>query len=229
MDAATHPGTRQFYSRALVSHMDYKEVDADASRSVLTVNLSYGIRSDLALMFEQEFAHLSNDDRDRTGFRLTTFQLKQRLMRRDLSPLNTWRVSFLGGIAVPGGLDDSLPGQAYPRASLVTTAILGRHGLNGEVKWEEYGSKPSRSAVNGAHLYRVLPAEYGEATKGAWYTMIESLNGFTDEGDFRFDVAPGILYEARRWAWELSLRVPLRQDWPQETNYEVTMGFRMLL
>lgn len=58
--------------------------------------------------------------------------------------------------------------------------------------------------------------------------MVESLNQFTDDGATRFDMAAGILYEARRWAWELSIRLPLAQDWPRENDYTVTMGLRFL-
>jgi hypothetical protein len=58
--------------------------------------------------------------------------------------------------------------------------------------------------------------------------MIESLNQFTDDGDARFDTALGILYEARRWACEASLRLPLEQDWSREEDYTVTLGVRYL-
>jgi hypothetical protein len=228
MDAATHPGAGQLYSRLLISRSEYEEDGADAELSTATLKLSYGIRPTLAFVFEGDFAHLSTDENDETGVGLTTFQLKYRLFKQDLSPLNTWRTSILGGIAVPGNLDDSSPDTAYPQASLVSTAILGRHGLNAEVKWEEYGHEADRIAVNGSHLYRLSPAEFTATTRGAWYTMLESLNDFTDDGDSRFDVAPGILYEARRWAWELSLRLPVEQDWPQDNDYSVTMGLRFL-
>lgn len=228
MEAATHPGAGQSYSRLLVSHSEYEEAGIDAESSTATLSLSHGIRSTLAFVLEGEFAHLATGDRGETGLRSTTLQLKCRLFKRDLGPLNTWRTSFLAGIAVPGNMDDPSPNEAYPQASLVSTAILGRHGLNGEVKWEEYGHEADRIAVNGSHLYRLSPAEYTATTRGAWYTMLESLNDFTPEGDSRYDVALGILYEARRWAWELSLRLPVAQDWSQDDNYTATMGLRFL-
>lgn len=228
MDASTLPGAGQFYSRLLVSSSEYEEAGTNAQLSEATLKLSYGIGSMLAFVFEGEFAHLSTDENDETGVRLTSLQLKYRLFKSDLGPLNTWRSSLLGGIAVPGNLDDSSPDNAYPQAALVSTAILGRHGLNGEVKWEECGHEADRIAVNGSHLYRLSPSEYTATTRGAWYTMIESLNDFTDEGESRFDVALGILYEARRWAWEMSLRLPVEQDWAQDNNYTATMGLRFL-
>lgn len=228
MDAATHPGAGQFYSRVLVSRSEYAEAGTDAESSAVALKLSYGIRSTLALVFEGEFAYLSAGATDETGVRLTTLRLKYRLFKRDLGPLNTWRTSILGGIAVPWDMDDSSPDEAYPQASVVSTAILGRHGLNGEVKWEGQDQGAARVAVNGSHLYRLSPSEYTATTRGAWYTMLESLNEFTDEGDSRSDVAFGILYEARRWAWELSLRLPVEQDWPRDDHYNVTAGLRFL-
>ena len=47
-------------------------------------------------------------------------------------------------------------------------------------------------------------------------------------GDSRVDVAIGVLYEARRWAWEISGRLPIEQDWQRETDCTVTTGVRFL-
>jgi hypothetical protein len=228
MDAATHPGAGQFYSRLLVSRSECEEAGTAAALNLATLKLSYGIRSTLAFLLEEEFAHLSKGDRDETGLGVSTFQLKYRLFKRDLGPLNTWRTSILGGIAIPGSMDESSPEDASPQASVVSTAILGRHGLNGEVKWKEFDRETDRIAVNGSYLYRLSPSEYTATTRGAWYTMLETLNDFTPQGDFRLDVAFGILYEARRWACESSLRLPVEQDWTQDSNYTLTVGLRFL-
>lgn len=228
MDAATHPGAGQIYTRLLMSRSEYERTGTDVRVNTALFKLSYGIRSTLALVAEGEIAHLSTDGDDDTGLQQTTIQLKYRLFKKDLGPLNTWRTSLFGGITIPGNVEGTYPENAYPRGSLVSTAILGRHGVNAELEYEEYGNQPDRVAVNGSHLYRLAPAEYTVDTRGAWYTMIESLNQFTDDGDSRSDVALGILYEARHWAWELSLRLPVDQDWPTEDDYTVTVGVRFL-
>lgn len=228
MDAATHPGAGQFYSRLLFSHSEYDEEEKDIELNAAILKLSYGIRATLACVLEAELASLSNDGDEEAGLNSTTFRVKYRLFKRDLGPLNTWRTSLLGGLTIPGNIDDSPTDDTYPRASAATTAILGRHGLNAELEWQEYGDEADRVAVNGSYLYRLVPSEYTVATRGAWYSMLESLNEFTDEGDSRADVALGLLYEARRWAWEISLRVPLAQDWPQEADFGLTMGVRLL-
>jgi len=228
MDAATHPGAGQFYVRLLVSQSEYEEAGMETKERASLVKLVYGIRSTLAVLAEGAFSSLSADDSDETGWRGSTFQIKYRLFKNDLGPLNTWMASALAGVTVPGDMDRTTDADAYPRCALVSTAILGRHGVNAELSWEACGSEPDRFAVNASHLYRLAPIEYTVNTRGVWYTMVESLNQCTDDGDSRFDTAVGILYEAHRWAWELSLRLPLEQDWPQEDNYNVTLGLRFL-
>lgn len=228
MDAATHPGRGQFYARLLVFRSEYEEAGTDADVKAGVLKLSYGIRPTLALSLDTELASLSTDAADDSGISQTTIRLKYQLFRKDLGPLNTWRTSIFGGVTVPGDVDAYSPEDTYPRCSLASTAILGRHGLNAEAGWEEYGDEPDRFAVNASHLYRLSPSEYAAATRGAWYTMAESLNDFTEQGQSRSDVALGVLYEARRWAWEVSARIPVAQDCPRESKYTLTMGVRLL-
>lgn len=228
MDAATHPGAGQFYSRLLVSRSEYDENRTEIEELGAVLKLVYGIRPTLAVLAEGKFARLAARDDDETGLLNSTFQFKYRLFKRDLGPLDTWMASAFAGVTVPGNMDASPDINTYPRCALVSTAILGRHGVNGALEWEEYGSKPARFAVNASHLYRLAPAEYAADTRGAWYTMVESLNQFTDDGGSRFDAALGILYEARRWACEASLRLPLERDWSREEDYTATLGVRYL-
>jgi hypothetical protein len=228
MDAATHPGGGQFYTRLLVSQAEYEDSGMKTEERTAIFKLVYGIRPTLAVLAEAELSSLSADDSDETGLLWTTFQAKYRLFKKDLGPLNTWMASAFAGFTVPGEMDRTTGMDPYPRGAVVSTAILGRHGVNAGLKWEGYDNEPDRFGVNASHLYRIAPVEYGANTRGAWYTMLESLNEFTDDGDSRLDLAAGILYEAQRWAWELSFRLPLEQDWPQENNWNVTMGLRFL-
>ncbi len=228
MDAATHPGGGQFYSRLLVSSSEYEENESETEQLAAMVKLVYGIHPNLAMLAEAEFSSLSARDHDETGLLWSVFQIKYRLFKKDLGPLNTWMTSAFAGITVPGNMDTTTGMDTYPRCALASTAILNRHGINAELKWEEYGGDPDRFTVNASHLYRLAPAEFATDTRGAWYTMLESLNQVSDEGDSRLDIAAGILYEARRWACEASLRLPLEQDWPVEEDYKLTVGIRYL-
>lgn len=228
MDAATHPGAGQLYARALVTVSEYEEASENIDALSATLKLVYGIQSNLALLGDVTYADLSASGNDESGVLASTFQVKYRLFKRDFSPLNTWMASAFAGLTVPGdvGMMDGL--DPYPRLSLATTAILTRHGLNGELEWEACDDDPQRFNVNGSYLFRIKPVDYSVTTQGAWYLMLESLNQFTDEGDSRFDMAGGILYEARRWACEASLRFPVAQDWQREDDYQLTIGFRFL-
>jgi hypothetical protein len=228
MDAATHPGAGQFYARLLLSRSEYEQAATEVKLNTAILKLSYGIQPTLALLLDGEFADLSTGGRDETGLRQTTLQLKYRLFKLDTGPLNTWRMSMLAGLALPGNMETLSPDNAYPRGSLVSTAILGRHGLNAEFKWDGYRNEAERLSVNGSHLYRLSPSEYRLDTRGAWYSMVESLNEFTTDGDSRHDVALGMLYEARRWAWEASLRLPIARNGPRDDTYNLTMGVRFL-
>ncbi len=228
MDAATHPGAGQFYWRLLVSRSEYKEAETETKELASLVRLVYGIHPTLAVLAEGEFSSLSTEEGVETGLPGATFRIKYRLFKKDLGPLNSWMASAFAGVTVPGGMERTSDMDAFPRWALVSTAILGRHGVNAELKWEDYGRQPDRMAVNASHLYRVSPVEYAVETRGAWYTMVESLNQFTDDGGSRVDMAAGVLYEARRWAWELSVRWPLRQDGERKDNSKITFGLRFL-
>jgi len=133
MDAATHPGAGQFYSRLLVYHSEYDEDRVKTQELGSVLKLAYGIRPTLAVLAEGDVARLSADDDDETGLMSSTFQLKYRLFKRDMGPLNTWMASVFAGVTVPGDMDAAADMDTYPRCALASTAILGRHGVNGEL------------------------------------------------------------------------------------------------
>jgi hypothetical protein len=228
MGAATHPGAGQAFARLRLYRSEHESARADAIRQSAHAELSYGIRPTLAAVADAEFARISGDGPRSSGLAAASLQAKLRIYKRDFGPLDTWRTSLLGGLVFPGDLDERDPDDPYPRAALVSTAILGRHGLNAQANWEGPDGTPDRFAANASHLYRLSPAQYAPSTLGAWYSMLESLNDFTDDGNSRSDLALGLLYEARRWAAEASLRLPLSQDGPQTSDYVLAFGIRWL-
>lgn len=227
MNAATHPGTSQLYLRLLGTREEYGAGTGDAEASSALWKVAYGIRPTLAFLVDGEWVDTSAGSGE-SGIRQTTLQLKYRLFKRDLGPLNTWRTSVFGGVTIPGEVHPLDSGDAYPRGAVASTMILHRHGINAELAWEEYGELPDEFEMNASYLYRLVPAEYAITTTGAWYTMTELLHRFNDDGKSRSDVALGVLYEARSWAWELSAKLPLSEDWGREYDYTVTVGLRYL-
>lgn len=196
MEAGTHPGAGQNYSRAV--WFDGESVFKHA----------YGFTARQALL-----AEVSLMDRGLSG---AGVRFKQRVWQRDTGPIDTWRASVQAGADWRDGRE---PG---PRAGVVLTTIRGRHGFNAQADVNAGVPDRARFALNASHLYRLAPARYTVTTAGAWYTLLESLNWISPDGDARGEVAAGVLYEARRWAAEVSLR------WLDEETVRVGAGVRML-
>ncbi|MBT8042565.1 MAG: hypothetical protein KJN98_05300 [Pontiella sp.] len=210
--AATHPGQGQLYSRALFMADDNDEYEAH-------VRLAYGIISRMALVLDGHHEWLS----DESDYSSLTARLKYRVLQRDFGPINTWRASIVGGVEFPEYDDPA------PHLGAVTTAIINRHGLNGQIDWAGYASDPDEFMVNASHLYRLSPAKYRIDTKGAWYTQLEWLNTIYDNGDYEMYLAPGLLYEARSWAAETGIRLPVAEEGnTADADITVAAGLRYL-
>lgn len=196
MEAGTHPGGGQNYSRAL--WYDGEGVFKHA----------LGLTGRRAVLGE---VRMSDGGVTGGGARI-----KQRILQRDTGPIDTWRMSVQGGVDWREGRE---PGV---RAGVVSTTIRGRHGVNAAVDVNAGAPGRERIGLNASHVYRIWPARYAADTAGAWYTMLETLNDLSPDGDLRGDVAAGLLYEARRWAAEVSVR---RED---GETLRVGLGVRML-
>ena len=228
MDAATHPAQGQSYVRVLGYAAEYDDPGPETRRQSMGLKLAHGLRSSTALVVESEWARREGGGETDSGFVRAGLLLKQRVMRRDLGPLDTWRASVLSGADLPG--DEMVREAAHvsPRLGVATTAILGRHGLNGQIDWTGRTGEDDRFRLNGSYLYRLAPATYAVDTRGAWYAVAEWLNEASTGGDWRSDAAMGLLYEDRAWAAEIGLRLPLAQDGLPELRQEVVIGLRWL-
>lgn len=228
MDAATHPAQGQAYLRTLGFAAEYRGQGAAARRQALELKLAYGARPSTALLVESEWTRAEGGGESAAGFARGAVLVKQRFFRLDLGPLDTWRASVLAGAELPGEPDVRESARVSPRMGVVTTAILGRHGLNGQMDWLGRKDGDERFRLNASYLYRLAPATYAVDTRGAWYAVAEGLNEFTAGGDHRTDAAIELLYEARNWAAEIGLRLPLAQDGLPELRQEVVLGLRWL-
>mgnify|MGYP000947685060 CR=1 FL=1 len=229
MEAATHPGAGQFYGRGGLAWVESESASTGRTDQAASLKLAYGLTPTLAALADAEYRW--RDEREERGnaLSLTTFRLKYRFWRKDLGPLNTWRMSVLGGVGFPGTDDDRLaPEHPFPRLGWVSTAILGRHGINAQVDWAGYRGAPDAFDLNASHLYRLAPAEYAVSIRGAWYTQIETLNRVDDGGEAESDLAVGILYEAWAWAGEISLRLPVSPPGDRDDEREIRVGVRWL-
>lgn len=230
MEAATHPGTGRVYSRVLILFEEGAERDVEIEEQTARLKLAYGITPDLAALLDADLRRLDRADFDgaETGLGDWTLRLKARLLRRDFGPINTWRTSIQAGADIPGTNARLSSHHASPRLGIVSTLILGRHGFNAQLDGTMRVNEPDIAEANASYLYRLAPRQYTAATSAAWYAMFESLNTFREGGDYRADAAAGILYEARRWAWEAALRIPAAQRGGYDFDREIATGLRYL-
>lgn len=215
---------------------------------VLSNSVAIGLSSDWSLNLRVPLvARWQNYDRGGTdreqGIGDVTTLVKWRFYRDDDGPLNTTRVALLGGMETRTG-DNPFTNDAYnPILGIAATKIMGRHGLNGHLQWTftTDGAPdpilPGMSTAdvfrcNGAYLYRLSPAEFTAATSGgAWYAMIEANGVYETNGDHELLLAPGVMYEARTWVFELSVQLPVWReiDHRAKTEYVVIAGVRIAL
>ena len=228
MEAATHPGRGTFYTRALASYAAYKMDGESVDDYTLSSKSAYGLHPRLALLLDIDIRNIQDKATCTTGLDHATMRLKYRYLQLDLSPINTIRASATAGIILPGDRDINPNRNAAPRVGSAITAILGRHGLNAQIDRKFLPDTSDETQINASHLYRIAPARYTRDTTGAWYTMLESLNTIMDNRDYRSDIAIGILYEARRWAAEAAVRLPLSEKGPRESDAEAIIGYRHL-
>ena len=232
MDAATHPGRGQFYARLQLG-LEEGTLRYDGSKGTqagMTLKLVHGLTPRLALVLDaglRDRVRPPEGDSE-AGLADWTLRLKWRVAKLDLGPVDTWRTSLFAGVRGPGSPQTRETDRIAPTLGLASTAILGRHGFNGAMSWTAKTDAPEVGTVDVSHLFRLTPAAFTAGTRGAWYTVIESLNTVEPGGTRRHVLAPGLLYEARRWAWEAGVRLPVNDRASDRFNVEAVTGFRRL-
>ena len=226
--------------------------EVDEWRSLTTVE--YGLRPDLTLAayvpIVYRETHLAGtppagaaDTNDADfGFDDVLLTAKWRVYRNDFGPIDTARFSVVAGAELPTGIDAYSSDSVDPVLGGVFSYIQGRHGFNAELLWKfNTGGEdePVRAgegsadalSYNAAYLFRVAPGRFAATTTGAWYAIVEANGVYETNGDNELLVAPGILYEAKGFAIEGSLQLPVWQslDHRPETSFTVTLGVRFLL
>lgn len=209
--------------------------------------LSVGLTGQLSLTFEAPLVHRETDDRatgeedDHTGLADMSLMLKWRFFQKDFGPIDTLRVALLAGAELPSGDDELSSDSVDPELGLIATYIRGRHGFGGALRYK-FTTGAQDDPINAgesladlirydaSYLYRAAPAQYAADTHGSLYVLVE-LNGLQEtNGDGEIFLAPGIMYEARSWAAEFSLGVPVwqRLDERPEADFIIRLGLRLL-
>lgn len=247
--AATQPGAGSFVNTWKLRFTHYNGTPAGEDGSANEVRLeglvAYGITGDLSMSLRAPLTSRSVSGEPtiegKTGVGDMTLEFKYRFWQNDFGAVDTIRASVFGGVELPTG-NTSLGSDSFdPHVGAVVTYISGRHGLNQALSWKfNTGSadevwragdaKADLLRFDTAYLYRLSPAEWGAEFIASTYAVVE-LNGFYEtNGDSELFISPGLLYEAPRFALELSVSIPVYQDLDHrpEPEYSVGVGVRFL-
>ncbi len=169
---------------------------------------------------------------------------KYRLWQHDTGPISTKRFSIFAGAEIPVGNEDHSSGSLDPILGVVYTQVDGRHGLNFDLSWKfttggVSGDDEALAAgdsladllsYNGSYLYRLAPSQYAADTNASWYGVIEINGLYETNGDHEILFSPGLLYEARKWAAEVGVQVPVFQNVDErlEHDWVFVVGVRFL-
>lgn len=247
-DAATQPSLGQWIVRQQFSYTSYGSDPTGLGRDILEATsstlVSYGLARDVSVSLRLPLVYRdidasAGDDHD-FGLAEVTATAKWRVFREDTGVIDTVRFSVLGGLEIPTGTDVSSEGWD-PFIGGVLTAIRGRHGFNVAAQWKfttEGSSDPIRAGdstddlfrADAAYLFRLNPAAYAADTETATYLVLEANSFAETNGDAEVFLSPGILYEARRFALEASVQLPIWRelDHRPEADFTVTLGVRLL-
>ncbi|MBX2851108.1 MAG: hypothetical protein KTR15_05110 [Phycisphaeraceae bacterium] len=246
--SATSPGTGIFALRQNVSFESFDGMRADGpfelDQLTYETAIAYGVTADLTLMGHlplvfRDFSEPATSNSKSFGMYDLPVMLKYRFFQKDLSNIDTVRMSLLGGVELPSYSDQFSSESFDPFIGWAMTMIKGRHGIGAHAKYKwntggdpyeiDFGAGQSDAIrLDGSYLYRIDPVEYTIDTTKSTYVMIELNQRYETNGDYETLLSPGILIEAQTWAAELAIRLPINQhvDHRAQLDWAVTFGLR---
>lgn len=248
----TPSATQPSAGRVIVKHLltfdrwddDPTPRDQAARDITLKTTASVGITGNLSASLELPLTVRDLDGaRDETIHDLGDIRVeaKYRFWQHDPGPVDTIRLAARAGLELPTGTDGLSSEGVDPYAGLVFMTILGRHGLNQSIEYQfttgqgenRFGAGQSLSDVlrfDTAYLYRLSPAEYDVETAGSLYAMAELNGTYETNGDTELVLSPGLLWEARNYALEAAVRIPVHEDLDHRPRRRVgfALGIRFL-
>lgn len=243
-EAATQPAKGRITWREQIRYTRYELPDRDIDQFVLNTRLTLGLSGRLSAVLDVPL--VSRDDRldgsfDAEGLGDITLGVKYRFWQDDRGAIETRRLAVIGGVRVPTGDTGLSSGGVDPYLGLVFTKVQGRHGLNASARYQfstDGRSSPVMPGMGDAdlitletsYLFRLSPASYSADTVGSLYLAAESFIDYETNGDLEWRLAPGLLWEARRWAAEFSVILPVARsiDDRAKTDWGLAAGIRVL-
>lgn len=165
---------------------------------------------------------------------------KYRFYMHNPGGVDTERAAILFGLRVD--TEDSV--NADPHIGIVYTRVMGLHGFNVELHYTHttggyqdtldntLGGEGAADAFNYnfAYVYRIYPSVYTADSTGAWYVTAEINGIYETNGDNEIRFSPGIMFEGRRWGFEIMAQLPLENDLDHrpEVDWGIGIGARLL-
>lgn len=254
VDSATQPSPGYVVFKEMFHYYDLdldnttRRKRSDINDAMFMTMVNVGVATDWSLSFRlptilrrREYDWGGRVDREE-GIGDFTALAKWRVYKNDSGTVDTARLALIGGMQVRTG-DAPFTSDAYnPILGLAYTQIAGRHGVNAALEWTfttggndepiyAGESKADLLRYDLAYLYRLTPKEYDAETVGALYLELEANGYYETNGDNELLLSPGLMYEARTWAAELSVQIPTWQevDHRAEVNYAIVAGIRLSL
>lgn len=214
------------------------------SRLELTNSLQFGLARNWSVMVdvpvETRMAKRLVDGRTTTTTSVPDVDLtfKWRVLQSDPSGIDTQRLALLGGTRLR--TDEQF--GVDPHFGAVYTVVSGRHGFNAEVHYtwntiarpQEFNiggdGNADAAAVNLAYVFRIFPDRFTSDSTGAWYVTLELNNLYETNNDWEMRLSPGLMYEGRRWGFEIMAQIPIagRVRNRAELDWGIGVGWRLI-
>lgn len=242
--AATMPSPGTFVDKPMVHYWKYgpnpNTGEGDTHRFSFENSLAYGIARDWAAYLDLDADYDSTDQPgggsdSEFGIDRVEALIKWRFYKSDTGGIDTLRAALIGGVHLELNGDV----EAHPKIGGVVTIVRGRLGFNQDLfytlgtggdKADNFGGEGPDDAIShsSALVYRIWPDRFQADSRGAWYVTGELTGLYETNGDYELKVAPGLMYEGYRWAFETMAQVPVYQDVNErpELRWGVGVGFR---
>ncbi len=240
------PGNTLIRTQSHIFRFGSDPTDGTRNTTVYSVwnTVQLGLARDLSLTIdapvEVENTTLASGQHDtNTKVPDVDFTFKYRFYRSDTGGVDTTRAALLGGVK----LDTGGEFNADPHLGVVLTQVSGRHGWNAELHYtlttggtedrlDNFGGEGTADALmyNLAYVYRLYPSAYTSESTGAWYATAEINGLYETNSDNEIHFSPGIMYEGRRFGFEVMGKLPIYSDVNNraELDWAIGMGFRLL-
>lgn len=243
-EAATQPAKGHFTWREQVRWTRYDAQGQDVDQLVINTRLTLGLTGKTSAVLDIPVVDRSGptgagfDDQGVGDLRIG---LKHRFWQHDRGTIETERLAAYGGVRLPTGADGISTDGVDPYIGLVYTRVHGRHGINASARYQlstdgvaspvAAGTGPDDLlTLETSYLYRLSPSAYTGDTEGSLYAAVESFVDYETNGDIEWRLAPGLLWEARRWAAEVNVILPVARsiDNRARTEWGWAAGIRVL-